>query len=459
MPACSTARRLFGRLLLAGALALTTLTPALGADEEQKNSDAQHVKRARDIFQLLATGKYEEFVATGDETIREKFPASQAALSWTGILARLGMYKSIEEAKLLAQDAYYPVQFLCRFERGTLRMRIVLDNQGRLSGLWFDEVAPDWEPPAYVDKTTFQEEEVTVSAGQFPLPGTLSLPRAAGPYPAVVLVHGSGPNNRDEVVGACQPFRDLAWGLASRGIVVLRYDKRTLVHPYACAVDEWTPDNEVIEDALAAVQLLRQRPEVKPERVFIIGHSMGAWATPLIALHDRKLAGGIMLAGNARSVLDLIEDQLDYQVKLALGMLTAEQRKLIADAKAGVAAIRAGKTETVTEPILGAPAVCWERLHQIDPTAVAAQLETPLFIIQGGRDYQVTKEDFELWQQRLKNRDNVTYKYYRLLNHVFVKGLLMSTPAEYLTPGHVDGKVIEDIATWVKARPPQPTSE
>ena len=459
MSACSPARLLFGCLLLAAALTLATATPTLGADEEQKKSDAQHVERAREILQLLATGKYEEFVATGDEMIREKFPASQAALSWTGIQARLGMYQSVEQAKLLAQGAYYPVQFVCRFERGTLTMRIVLDNQGRLSGLWFDEVVPDWEPPAYVDETAFQEEEVTVSAGQFPLPGTLSLPRAAGPHPAVVLVHGSGPNNRDEVVGACRPFRDLAWGLATRGIVVLRYDKRTLVHPRACAVDEWTPDNEVIEDALAAVQLLRRRSEVKPERVFIIGHSMGAWATPLIALRDRKLAGGIMLAGNARSVLDLIEDQLDYQVKLALGILTAEQRKLIADAKAGVAAIRAGKTETVTEPILGAPAVCWERIHKIDTTAVAAQLDTPLFIIQGGRDYQVTKKDFVLWQQRLKKKDNVTFKYYRRLNHVLVKGLLLSTPAEYLIPGHVDAKVIEDIAAWVKARPQQPTSE
>ena len=363
---------------------LITTPAVLGVPDDQQKTEAPQVARAREILQLLTVGKYEEFVATGDETMREKFPASQAALSWTGILARLGMYQSTEQAQLLEQGNYYSVQLICRFERGTLTLRIVLDGQGRLSGLWFDEVKPDWEPPDYVDEATFREEEVTVSAGQFPLPGTLSLPRAAGPHPAVVLVHGSGPNNRDEVVGSCQPFHDLAWGLASRGIVVLRYDKRTLVHPRACAVDEWTPDNEVIEDALAAVELLRSRPEVDPKRVFILGHSLGAWATPLIAARDPKLAGGIMLAGSARSVLDLIEDQLDYQVMLALGMLSEDQRKLIADAKAGVAAIRAGKTETVTEPILGVPAVYWERLHKIDTTKVAAKLSTPLFIIQGG---------------------------------------------------------------------------
>ena len=214
----------------------------------------------------------------------------------------------------------------------------------------------------------------------------------------------------------------------------------------------------MIEDALAAAELLRSRAEVDPARVFIIGHSLGAWATPLIAARDPKLAGGVMLAGNARSVLDLTEDQLDYQVMLALGMLSEEQRKLIADAKAGIAAIREGKTETVTEPILGAPAVYCERLHKIDPTAVAAQLTTPLLIMQGGRDYQVTKKDYDLWQERLKGRNNVTFKYYRLLNHLFVTGLLKSTPAEYLMPGHVADKVIEDIAAWINTHPPQAAS-
>ena len=231
MLACLIARLRCTYLVLMAACFLTTVAPSLGAVDDTDDPAAAHVERAQEILQLLTAGKYEEFVATGDETMREGFPASQAAVTWTGILARVGMYQSIEQARLLEQGEYYPVQFVCRFERGTVTLRIVLDKQGRLSGLWFDGVEPDWQPPDYVDEAAFQEEEVTVSAGRFPLPGTISLPRSDGRHPAVVLVHGSGPNNRDEVVGSCMPFRDLARGLASRGIVVLRYDKRTLVHP------------------------------------------------------------------------------------------------------------------------------------------------------------------------------------------------------------------------------------
>lgn len=90
-------------------------------------------------------------------------------------------------------------------------------------------------PPPYADRATFAEQEVVVGSGEWALPGTLSLPNGAGPFPAVVLVHGSGPADRDETVGPNKPFRDLAWGLASRGVAVLRYDKRTRVHGHKFA--------------------------------------------------------------------------------------------------------------------------------------------------------------------------------------------------------------------------------
>ena len=89
-------------------------------------------------------------------------------------------------------------------------------------------------------------------------------------------MHGSGPNDRDESVGGAKPFRDLAWGLASKGMVVLRYDKRTKVYPqqFAASADIHRED-ETVDDAVAAAELLRTLPEVDPGRVFVLGHSLG----------------------------------------------------------------------------------------------------------------------------------------------------------------------------------------
>ena len=107
----------------------------------------------------------------------------------------------------------------------------------------------------------------------------------------MVLVHGSGPNDRDETIGPNKVFKDLAWGLASRGVTVLRYDKRT--YAYATKFDEravksLTVQGEVIDDALAALQLLLNREEIDPQRVFLLGHSLGATLARLemrIVLH------------------------------------------------------------------------------------------------------------------------------------------------------------------------------
>jgi len=128
-------------------------------------------------------------------------------------------------------------------------------------------------PPPYANAASFTEQDVRFGADPWILPGTLTIPRAAGPHPAVVLVHGSGPADRDETVGVLKPFRDLAWGLASMGTAVLRYEKRTRVHGARMLQDipRLTVKEEVIDDAIAAVAFLRGVQGLDPERLFVIG--------------------------------------------------------------------------------------------------------------------------------------------------------------------------------------------
>jgi hypothetical protein len=264
-----------------------------------------------------------------------------------------------------------------------------------------------------------------------------------------VLVHGSGPHDADETIGALKPFRDLALGLASRGVAVLRYEKRTRAHPRALPPNEWTLEEETIEDAVAACQLLRGRTEIDPRRILVAGHSLGGMAAPFIAARDGKLAGMVLLAANARSVLDLLEEQTQYLAKLAGPPPEAVRKKLEA-IREGIQAIRAGKLEGVTEK-LGMPAPYLARLHQTDPVEAAKKLTLPILVVQGGRDYQVTKADFDLWKKHLDGREQVTFKLYDDLNHAFVVGKGPSSPAEYQVRGHVDERVVQDLTGWIRA--------
>ena len=152
------------------------------------------------------------------------------------------------------------------FERGKLMATVSVRPQtDEIAGLYFKPLptepaasSPATSPP-YADAAKFHSEAVTVGEDPWKLRGTLTIPNGSGPFPAVVLLAGSGPQDRDETIGPNHVFKDLAEGLSTRGIVVLRYDKRTYAYktldPQTTTVKE-----EVIDDGVAAVKLLRARP-------------------------------------------------------------------------------------------------------------------------------------------------------------------------------------------------------
>ncbi|HEY0553835.1 MAG TPA: alpha/beta fold hydrolase, partial [Thermoanaerobaculia bacterium] len=298
-------------------------------------------------------------------------------------------------------------------------------------------------------KEAFRERDVTVGAGEWALPGTLSVPEGQGPFPAVVLVHGSGPNDRDETVEKNKPFRDLAWGLASRGVAVLRYEKRTRQHGAQLAgVKDFTVQQETVDDALAAAELLRHTEGIDPKRVFVLGHSLGGMLIPRIGARDPQLAGLIVMAGAAKPLEDIILEQVAY-LDAADGTVTDAEKSRFESLKAEVARVKALKPgETGTA--LGAPDSYWLDLRGYDPPTAAKALKQPLLILQGERDYQVTPDNLAAWRKALAGRPAVTFKTYPKLNHLFMAGEGKSLPAEYEKPGHVEDAVVADIAGWIR---------
>ena len=321
-------------------------------------------------------------------------------------------------------------------------LRFNIDRDGLVAGMFFLPGEVAWNRPAYSKPDSFRERDVTVGEGQWKLPATLTVPAGQGPFPAIVLVHGSGPNDRDETVGGSKVFKDLAEGLASRGVVVLRYEKRTRQYSAAMAgLASFTAEDEAVEDAVKGAALLRAQPEVNPKRVFVLGHSLGGYLAPRIAEEDGKLAGLVILAGAARPMEDAVVDQAEY-----LGV-SADNLKTVKAVAAKIKTLEPGDEDS--PPIMGAPVAYWLDLKGYDPAALAKKLALPMLILQGDRDFQVTMKDFALWKAAVGANKAVTMRAYPALNHLFVAGEGKSTEAEYRKPGHVAPEIIDDIAKFL----------
>ncbi len=301
------------------------------------------------------------------------------------------------------------------------------------------------------------ERDIVVGEAPLALPGLLTLPEGKGPFPLVVLVHGSGPNDRDETVGPNRPFRDLAHGLAERGVAVLRYDKRTRAHPMSFANGRFTVREETIDDALSAARLARTIPEVDARRIVVAGHSLGGILAPRIAAMDGKLAGVILLAGATdESFPDMMERQFAYLLTVpgADTAAIARQARAVLPILVRVRALTPADSADFS-PLLGAPATYWLDLAAYDPLETARRLSIPMLVAQGGRDYQMGDRAFAHWKSELAARDNVTFHLYPALNHLFIAGTGPGNPAVFSVPGQVAEEVTADLASWIRALPPK----
>jgi len=402
---------------------------------------------------LLVKEDFAEAVARYDETMRTALPEPKLREAWRLVEGQAGHFKKRLHTRTQALGGYDVALVTCEFEKAKLDTKVVFNSHGEVAGLFFlpsTYEAATQGPPPYARTNAFREKDFTVGAGEWSLPGTLTLPLANGtsPVPAIVLVHGSGPNDRDETVGGSKPFRDLAWGLATKGVAVLRYDKRTRVHADRfISSGTITIREETIDDAVSAAKQLRETEGIDPHRVFVLGHSLGGMLAPRIGKADPQIAGLVIMAGATRPLEDMIVEQNRYILSLK-GKLSAEDEEKLRDLEAKAAKIKK-LTASSSDSIFGAPAGYWLDLRGVKPVAEARPLKLPLLILQGGRDYQVTQLDFGAWKNGLGASSNTTFKLYPKLNHLFIAGEGKSSPEEYEKGGDVSEEVVADIAEWI----------
>jgi hypothetical protein len=335
------------------------------------------------------------------------------------------------------------------------------------------------EPPP-----PYRQEEVTIQNGAIILAGTLTVPATPGAHPAVVLITGSGPQNRDEEVFGIRPFRMIADHLTRAGIAVLRCDDRGVGGSTGSVPRSTTAD--FAEDALAQVRYLEARPDIDKAHIGLLGHSEGGLVAPMVAATSKSVAFIVLMSGPAltgekvmlaqaerlaaaeripeaqvranadlqRMMFAAVRSGTGWEAvteageKLALSAierLPEEQRKMMGDPQAAA-------RQQITSQVASVRSPWFKFFLDYDPAPALAKVQVPVLALFGEKDLQVPADENRRAMEAIFAKSGL--KDYRIVvmpgaNHLYQQANTGSV-SEYATlkkeflPGFLDL-----LTTWI----------
>jgi len=411
------------------------------------------------IVKKLSAGDFAGIVSRFDAQMAKDLPQARLAEQWksfselTGAFVRVTKVSTTEEL-----GHFHSVAMTVAFAQAPQdNVLVVFDRSAHIAGLYFGpqptEALPNWKAPDYANSSRFHEIAITVEDNAWHLPGTLTVPNGTGPFPAIVLVPGSPPLDEDATVGPNKIFKDIAWGLASRGIAVLRYTKRA--HHFGAGLGggqlgAFTLNEELNDDATAALSLLSARQEINHQQTYLLGHSLGGVAVTQMAQSHTTLAGIVVLGTPAGDLLTALVRRAEDAVAAGgeAGHMSAAVLPVLKKLRdrgfaPGDLAEMFGERN---------PAGFWEGLRGYQPGASAAKLKVRVLVGVGKHDAEVPPDDWEQWTKALSGRANAALKLYPGLFHLFMPSTATGkgdSPEDWGRPAHVDSAVVDDIASWI----------
>ncbi len=337
-----------------------------------------------------------------------------------------------------------------------IHVELNLLSDGRIAGYRVNEAmgeldrATGFPPPPYAELDNFEDFEVVVGQAPWELPGIITIPVGSGPFPAVVLAGGK---DLDGTGVMTKLSRDEAWGLATRGVASLRFDRRTHAHALETArQQEFTIDDELVDDTLAAVEVLRRTPRIDPARVYVSGVSLAGFAAPMVGLRDPSIAGLIIAVAPSGLLHDWVWRHSQYRLGLD-GDVTALDQGSIRSAKALSESISAWVAGGAAPRDIAVKRSYYAHLSTYRPEDAAYRLPMPIFVISVERDRTVPPEDAETWIESLRLRRNVAFRLYRGHTHALVNELSLTKSSSDMGV-HMSWDVISDMATWISGQWP-----
>lgn len=399
--------------------------------------------------QKLTDGNTAAFYQLFDDNMKKEMSEQDLQALWNRTNYQYGAFQYyLSEVAISSKDGNQTASIPCIFENGTLTVRLTFNKEGAISGFYMTEGENVSGSPRLNN-----DVEISFGTEDYPLSGSLTLPEGSGPFPAVILVQGSGAFDRNEQIGPNIPFLDLAEQLAQQGIAVLRYDTRTYLYEQdVIQTANLTVYDETIDDVAAAVTFLQTLNTIKNEQIYIAGHGMAGYLLPRIAEQTPDAAGYIFLAASARPQEDLLLEQTAYVLSTEKNLDEDSKTKIMEQTETTVSNIKALTADSTlpASALYNLPASYWLDLQSYQPLQQVQEIKQPLLFLQGGRDYQVSMTDYQLWQSALDETKDVHFLYYDNLNHLFMSGTGKSTPTEYEQKGVFNSQVSDDMAQFIK---------
>jgi len=305
----------------------------------------------------------------------------------------------------------------------------------------------------------FTESEVSFQTEDSNIVGNLTVPEGKGPFPAVIVLAGSGPFDRNgdvdpragEDLKLSSTYKDIAYALAQEGFVTLRYDKRGIGNSTGEGADFPEPS---LRDLKAAVAFLKDNPSVDPERIAFVGHSLGGlWALMEAAGND-SIAAVCVMATPARPVSEVLIEQIEWLIK-AQGGNDTDVAAVVAQQRAIYEQLRSGQLDPSTLP--SSVRYQYEYVKAIMDIAgadYAKEIKCPALILQGDKDlFTNIPEELELLKQAFIDggNQNVQLITFPDLDHMFRPTPDQPSPELYYEDrGPISPDVVQAIADWMK---------
>lgn len=388
---------------------------------------------------LLKEKNYEQAYSYFDASVTAKIPQEQLEPMVAQIEGQLGDFKKVVDVSGTGTIFYYS-----EFEKSTIDIQLSFNDAGKIIGFFFKPHNKE-----EVNQTT--KDDFLIKSGSVELKGTLLVPEKDNQKKLVILIPGSGPQDRDETTIDNKPFLDIAEGLLAAGIASYRFDKRTLSNPESFAAGS-TIDDEYSKDVINIVNFFKTSNIYKDYEIILLGHSQGGYMLPRIVGTENRVGKLVFMAANARSLDELIVEQYKYLSGLAGD--TPEYKAEIDKVNSQVKYLRSKSFAASSAPEklpLGLPYKYWKSILDYKPADEAKKIIIPVLVLQGERDYQVTMTDYNLWKNSISSKGSKFITYPKL-NHLFISGEGKPNPQEYGVKGKVNEVVIKDIASFILSK-------